>query len=115
MRTREIIREARDMGKQAGINAASWVEISEDNAAAILAGMNDCDPAVMDAFNTPNLSGEFAGDPTPASLLKDIGVDEDDARIEWIESDACAVWEDAASASFYSSIERRCAFYLKAA
>ena len=112
MRTRDLKAAARAAGKAAGISAASWVEVSETNASAILAGLNDCDPAVYDSLAFPNLSGEYADAPTPRSLMEDIGLGEDDTRYEWLESDLCDAWENASSQAFEREVSRRCRYHL---
>ena len=114
MRTREILRNAKREGKRAGINAAGWAFMpgrdrdSIGTARRILAGIEDGDPAILDAFRTPDLSGEFSGDPTPRSLAEDCGLDEDDPRSEWLQDKIANAWEDAASSSFWTSLERAC-------
>lgn len=90
---------AQDNGK----SAASWVDTST-NPAAILKGIEDCDPMVMDAFRVPDLSGEYADDYSERDLLSDAG---------WVEHDGTAL-RDAlveqyltdVSDAFWSEVER---------
>lgn len=121
MRTRDIIREAKRDGRDAGKNAASWAwepgrmmqRQERESAERILRGIEDGDPAILDAYRLPNLSGEYAGDPTPSSLMEDYGVADDDPRREWLEDAVRTAWEDAASSAFWSSLARSCHESLK--
>lgn len=56
---------ARYLGADAALTAATSFVMSESDARSVL---SDVDPAVLDSFTVPNLSGEYAGDPTPRSL-----------------------------------------------
>ena len=112
MRTRDLKSAARHMGRDAGISAASWAEIDETNAAAILKGFEDGDPVVYDAFRFPNLSGEMADDPTPQTLADDLGIAEDDRRADWLIDEICGAWEEASSLAFEREVCRRCRVYL---
>jgi hypothetical protein len=110
MRTREVIRKAKSLGADAGYSAATWCEIDERNAQRILTGFNDGDPEILDHFKLPDLSGEWADSPTPRSLAADIGIEDEDERLD----DACTAWEDAVSESFWNEVQRRCKFYMEA-
>ena len=100
------VHEARYLGAAAAMAAASWLEIPEDDARSIL---TDVDPLVMDQYAPPNLSGEWADDPTSDSLWREItGADEaltDDAQFAQVDAIADAwqegcdlVWSDALQA-----------------
>lgn len=107
MRTREIIREAKRLGRDAGEAAASWCidgNTTDETKAKILKGYEDGDPEVMDMFRLPDLSGEWADGPTPRSLAEDIGIEEDDERLD----DACSAWEEAVSDGFWNELIRSC-------
>lgn len=116
MRTRDLKAAARKAGRRAGESAASWatdfgrmnVRDSQDTARRIIKGFADGDPEVLDSFRFPNLSGEYADDLTPQSLMEDLGLDQDDPRAEWLEDTLCSLWEDAACMSFEASIIRAC-------
>ena len=110
MRTREIISAAKKLGTEAGVNAASWVELNAGEAVIIVRIFAGVDPAVYNALRYPNLSGEYADDLTPQSLAEDIGIEYDDDRLD----DACSAWEDASSTAFERELSRRCREYLKA-
>ena len=115
MRTRDMIRAARKAGASAGKNAASWTQHDSNADAAwyesTLRGLNDGDPEVLDAFNVPNLSGEWANDPTPQTLADDYGIDADNDPDGWRLDAVCQAWEDAALLAFWSELERICRFY----
>lgn len=64
-----LLARARYLGADAALAAASWVTMSESDARSIL---DDVDPEVVDRYPEPNLSGEFADDPTPDSLAREI-------------------------------------------
>jgi hypothetical protein len=89
--------EAYDTGVQAAKNAASWIidgNTSEDHVRRVLAMLDDGDPMVDQYLpNTPNLSGEWADDPTPLSLARDIIGDED-----LLDADAPELIEEIANA-----------------
>ena len=69
MRTRDILRAARRDGRTAGENRASWAFDGNTDAASyarVLKGLSDGDPMILDQFNPPNLSGEWARYPRQA-------------------------------------------------
>ena len=63
------VAEARYLGHDAALAAATWVEMNEADARSVL---DDVDPEVMDRYAPPNLSGQWADDPTPATLHHEI-------------------------------------------
>jgi hypothetical protein len=70
------VREARYLGHDAALASASWiVGMSESDARSIL---EDVDPEVMDRYPSPDLSGQWADDPTPRSLAHDVGANDGD-------------------------------------
>ena len=116
MRTRDILRQAKRDGREAGINAASWVfdgNTPRASYARVLKGLDEGDPAVLDSINAPNLSGEWADSPTPVSLASDYGLDDKRDPDGLICEEACEAWENAASDSFWSEIEKECRRQLK--
>lgn len=96
--------DAARIGTEHGRSAATWVEISSANAGQILAGITDGDPAVMDSFREPDLSGEFAGDYTERDLAGALGIGEDSYALD----DAATAYLDAASTAFWQALEHRC-------
>lgn len=72
---------AREAGAEHGRAAASWYFDGNTDAETyrrVLAGLEDGDPEVLDALPSSPLSGEYADEPTPASVLADLDVDQDD-------------------------------------
>ena len=68
MRTRDLLAAARRMGRENAISAASWTwdgNTSRESAERIVRMFEAGDPVVYDLFAAPNLSGEYAGEPTP--------------------------------------------------
>jgi hypothetical protein len=70
----------------------------------------DVDPAVLDGLAWPNLSGEFADDPTPRSLMADLGFGfetDDDEMLEpsdELVDELCDIWETRASEVFNDAL-----------
>lgn len=87
---------AEEMGREHGENAASWYfdgNTTLETYRAVLTGMEDGDPAILDTFPCSPLSGEWADDPTPRSVLADLGVEEDSEDADtllWEYEDAFA-------------------------
>lgn len=116
MRTRDIIRQARKDGREAGYNAAGWVfdgNTTLETYRAALKGIEDGDPMILDGFSVPNLSGEWADSPTPQSLAEDYGLTEDNDPDGWRLDAACTAWEDAASLAFWHEVERTARYHTK--
>ena len=99
------IEEARELGRVAGRNAGSWAadgNTSADHIRRMLQWIEDGDPRADDCLPTyPNLSGEYADDPTPQSIARDIIGAHDD----WYEpidgADALAdAWEEGVAETF---------------
>lgn len=66
------IEYARETGRQAGKAAASWFDIPDARTArAILAGIEDGDPAILDTLPYADLSGEWADSLTGPQLVED--------------------------------------------
>jgi len=66
--------DAYELGRERGTAAGTWVfdgNTSEDEIRRVLEGYEEGDPEIMDLEPSP-LSGEWAGDPTPASVLSDL-------------------------------------------
>ena len=109
MRTRDLKSAARRMGREDGARAASWTydgNTSREAAERIVRGLEDGDPEILDSFCPPNLSGEYADDPTPHSLARDLGLDDDDPRSEWLIDELATAYEEGVSATFWPAVER---------
>jgi hypothetical protein len=109
----EHVRQARYLGADAALAAASWVEMTEADARSIL---EDVDPEVLDRYPEPNLSGEWADDPTPVSLAHEVGANDGDIAFwsgnlldpisEAWEEGRDAVWSDALQAHALRTLGR---------
>lgn len=111
MRTRDIMKQAYRDGQAAGKAAASWAtdgNTTRKTYETILRGLEDGDPMVLDGFRLPDLSGEYADDPTPSTLAAEYGLSDDDDRV----GDACDAWENGVSDAFWSELERVCRLQL---
>lgn len=101
--------QARELGRQAGESAATWVEPGDkESAAKVLWMMRGGDPAAVDYLpREPNLSGEMADDPTPQSITDEIagdfaGTDDERGELQQTLSDA---WEEGVSERFELACE----------
>jgi hypothetical protein len=112
MRTYEEILSAADAaGRDHGRAAASWYfdgNTSRGTYEHVLRGIEDGDPEVLDTFPTSPLSGEWADDPTPASVLEDLDVAEDDPSAD----DYLRAYEDGFYEASSYEIERAARYQL---
>jgi hypothetical protein len=97
----DFTEQARELGRQAGRNAGSWAadgNTSAEHARKVLAMIDAGDPEVLCFLpREPNLSGEFADDPTPHSIAS--GLLGNDQEPE--DRDALAdAWEEGVSETF---------------
>jgi len=76
MSDKELFDKARLAGRQFAIERAELLIFSSGDK--------------VSDFDAPNLSGEWADDPTPASLVRDFGVDDGDFATAELVADA---WE----------------------
>jgi hypothetical protein len=98
------------IARKHGINAANWIDIDDSNAQRILAGIEDGDPMVMDAFRTPSLSGEFADDYCEADLMSDCDVVPHDGSL--LADDIADQYLSEVSEAFWHEVERRCLYQI---
>lgn len=107
----ETLDKAYALGAEHGRAAASWYfgpETTRETYARVLLGILECDPQVFDTFPAGPLSGEWAGDPVPATVLAEVGHTGDD-------DDADAIlchYEDGYGVAVVDEIERVCRFHL---
>jgi hypothetical protein len=80
--TDEHFEAARELGREHGHNAATWVE----EPVALLKGIEEGDPQVMDALPQP-LSGEWAGEFGLDDMLRDLD-------LPAYTDDTCVAYED---------------------
>jgi hypothetical protein len=99
-------REAYARGVEAAEAAASWLTCGNAQTARELLGlMHDGDPQVWDFLPArPNLSGEWADDPTPITLARDL-TGREHVCIPEMESIADA-FEAGVDATFEAACER---------
>lgn len=99
-----MLTEARRLGADHALAVASWVVMNEDEARLVL---DDIDPAVLDTWTWPNLSGEFADDLTPDTVVRDLGIDPADPS-EWCQTctdEVCAAWQESAESTFSDALQ----------
>ncbi len=112
----DLVALATELGADAGRAAASWVTNGNTTPATyrrILQGIEDGDPEVFDAYRTPDLSGEYAGDPTPATLADELGLTADEDDDGSLITECCDAYCDAASQAFWDELERVCRVQLE--
>jgi hypothetical protein len=119
----QAIAKAEKLGKAHGINAAEWaiqdswggrVSSPQDYQAAkaFLDGAEAGDPAIMDSFNPPNLSGEWADSMTPRLLIEEVTEGEISLEPEE-ESAICQAYETEAANGYWQELETSAANLLE--
>lgn len=106
-----LIAEARAKGADHGRAAASWYfdgNTDEGTYVAVLRGIEDGDPEILDTFPLSPLSGEWADEPTPASVLEELGVPEDDGsgKDDTLRDEILGAYEDGFYEASADEIER---------
>src|SRR5258708_37410949 len=103
----ELQQAADKLGAKHGHNAGTWAidgNTSDETKRAIIRGYEDRDPLILDMQPSP-LSGEWADDPTIASILDEIGLEGPDPD-EMVSSDLLDRYEMAYSDAFWSEVIR---------
>jgi len=106
---------AAETGRQNGIAAASWYDVNEENAAAILQGIEDGDSAVLDTFPFADLSGQWADSLSGLEIVRDAWESADvppDDREEDSFTDVCDAYDIAFSDAVTDEIARRAHYYI---
>jgi len=101
----DVCERASEYGCRVGTAAGSWVldgNSSEETARALLEGIEDGDPMVLDSLPSSPLSGEWADSLTPADVLAELSMDEDDARAD----DVLSAFEDGYSRGVVDEVAR---------
>jgi hypothetical protein len=109
--------QARAQGETAGRNAASWVldgNHDDSHYERLERMMDEGDPALYDYLpERPNLSGEWADAPVPATLFEEITGLDAHAEASWnyevyseVLEALCTAWEDAVAETFDHECER---------
>lgn len=111
-------KEAASAGRIAGEAAASWLDpVNDEQACKMLLAIVTGDDTDWFMPRTPDLSGEYAGDPTPQSVFRDVtgGIEvdgeevaEEQDLVEWV----CLAWEEAADSRMQEMVELRLRQYL---
>lgn len=105
---------AADRGREAAEAQASWTvdgNTKTEFVGDVLRMIEEGDPAGSDYLPAmPTLSGEWAGDPTPQSLARDIA-GEDLPGFDVVADELAEAWEEAVAERFESA----CAEHLRAA
>jgi hypothetical protein len=98
-----ITADAASLGRDAGKAAASWMfdgNTPEDAYLAVLRGIDDGDPAILDAHPVPGLSA--GGGYSQADLARHLGLDDEDQ----LPPGAVTAYLDAADQTFWDETER---------
>jgi hypothetical protein len=116
--TDKATERAEILGARAGQNAAQWAiqDLWEGRATrgerecaeSVLRQLDEGDARIYDSFTLPDLSGEWAGDPTPHTLFEDCtgyeyfpDIDDHHETLD----ELCTTWEQAVSDAFFSTLE----------
>lgn len=90
----EQIRKAEQIGTEQGEGAASWYfdrDTDYDTYKAVVDGLEDGDPEILDTFPTSPLSAEWADTYSLADLAEDTDCEQDSDAFD----DVCRAYEDA--------------------
>jgi len=96
---------AADIGRSHGTTAAQWAfdgNTGTETYRRVLAGIEDGDPEILDAYRVPDLSGDYTGD----DLVRDLGYD---GQADGRDADfgaARAAYRQAADDAFWQEAER---------
>jgi hypothetical protein len=118
------IAAAHELGCEHARNAASWVadgNSSEDGIRRLLTMLDDGDPQAEDHLpQRPNLSGEWADNPTPRSLFEDLTGLDAHAEATWnmdaynaLVDELSDAYENGVSETFESACESELRKWLK--
>jgi hypothetical protein len=105
----DLTDRAAAIGRDNGRAAATWVfdgNTSEETCRRLLAGIESCDPEILDAYRVPDLSGEYAGDYTEDDLAAELDLDRDSSSHAEDVDAASGAYLDAASEGFWDEVER---------
>ena len=109
--------EARDLGRDAGKAAASWVtdgNLDDAHYRRMLELFDNGDPEAWDCLPPmPNLSGEWADSMTPGRLYEEVTGRDAHGDSSWnydsyqaVLGQLCGAWEDGVSETFEVECER---------
>jgi hypothetical protein len=107
---KKVIEAAERLGRAHGGNAAQWywdrTSPELDDFRKVLKGIEDGDPAILDTFTQPSLSGEYADGMTPQALY--YNVDATKKQIQNSGSEICDAYETGFSAGYEDAITDSC-------
>jgi len=118
----QTIEQAAKIGREHGTNAAAWWEQdalggrvtgdTRSTAEAVLKGIEDSDPQVLDGLPYPDLSGQWADGYSSHDLLDELDVNDGDTSfIEGLTDEIFTAYEMA----FAEAVESAVTAYAKAA
>lgn len=114
MNNEQTIEKARQIGREHGKAKASWAiepdRLSKVQMQAILEGIENVDPRIMDQFSEPSLSGEFADDMNTVKLCNELDVDPHAGDGEF-QTEICDAWEEAARDTYWAEIQKTLQFH----
>lgn len=116
--TEQAYEQARKLGAEDGLAAAGWMfdgNTTRETYAAVLRGIEDGDPEILDTLPAPDLSGEWADGRTPESLALDCGLEVNmstsDADAETVTG-LCEEYEQAFNTAADAEIQRVARYHL---
>lgn len=116
MSDERVLEKARELGREHGKAKASWAiepdRLSRVRMQAILDGIENIDPRIMDQFVEPDLSGEYRDSPTPITLCNELEVDPHAGDGEF-QTEICDAWEEAARDAYWAEIQRTLQYQLE--
>ena len=110
-----LVGEAEELGRNEGHDAGGdfWnVRWGEDEIRRLYNGIQAGDPQIMDELPSAPLSGEWAGDRTPQTLLIDLGVEDEEELTPEEIVEVCDSYENAWNLESQQAIEETCLYYL---
>jgi hypothetical protein len=113
MTDQALLDAAAELGRQHGQSKASWAidgNTTTETMQRIMRGLEEGDPAILDMCPAP-LSGEWADEPTPATVLDTIGIGEEGDTAEDADV-ALAAYEDAFTTAYWEEVQRTIAYQL---
>jgi hypothetical protein len=110
----KIIEQARKDGAEAGKAAATWYfdtgRCSTEDYRKALKGIEDIDPEMMDTLPSSPLSGEYADGPTPHTLARQYGIDEETESEDL--NNVCDAYQEAYEQAAQDEVERAARYQL---
>jgi len=105
--------DAAQLGAEHGADVARWIfdgNTTDSTYQWYLDGIESGDSAVWEHIPTTPLSGEYAGDPTPSTLMADLGAHDLEPEEE---SELCGIFEDAFSTAVEHTLVTTARYHLE--